>query len=61
MVTAGKVFKLAETTPLSELASKLSNYRREEAYEKSDYKFTLIMEITGSGDTRRFSDDFQHK
>ena len=45
MVTAGKVFKLVEPTPLPELASKLGGYRREEAYEEGDYKFTLVTEI----------------
>jgi len=45
MVTAGKVFKLFETTPLPDLASKLGGYRREEAYEEGDYKFTLVTEI----------------
>jgi hypothetical protein len=45
MVTAGKVFKLAEPTPLSDLASRLSGYRREEPFEEGDYRFTLITEI----------------
>lgn len=45
MVTAGKVFKLVEPTPLADLASKLSGYKREEVYEEGDYKFTLITEI----------------
>jgi hypothetical protein len=47
MVTAGKVFKLVEPTPLSDLASKLSGYRREEEYEEGDYKFNLITEVIG--------------
>jgi hypothetical protein len=47
MVTAGKVFKLVEPTPLSDLASKLNGYRREEEYEESDYKFSLITEVVG--------------
>ena len=46
MVTAGKVFKLVEPTPLPDLASKLSGYRREESYEEGDYKFTLITDVT---------------
>jgi len=45
MVTAGKVFKLVEPTPLPDLATKLAGYRREEAYEEGDYKFTLVTEI----------------
>ena len=45
MVTAGKVFKLVEPMALSDLASKLEGYRREEAYEEGDYKFTLVTEI----------------
>jgi len=47
MVTAGKVFKLTEPMPLPDLASKLSGYRREEAYEEGDYKFTLVTDIVG--------------
>ncbi|MFQ6074092.1 MAG: hypothetical protein ACE5KC_02620 [Candidatus Bathyarchaeia archaeon] len=45
MVVAGKVFRLVESTPLPELATKLSGYRREEPYEEGDYKFTLVTEI----------------
>ena len=45
MVTAGKVFKLVEATPLPDLASKLSGYRREESHEEGDYKFTLITDV----------------
>ncbi len=45
MVTAGKVFKLAELTPLPDLATKLDGYRREEVYEEGDYKFTLLTEV----------------
>jgi hypothetical protein len=47
MVTAGKVFKLVEPTPLPDLASKLSGYRREEEHEEGDYKFSLITEVVG--------------
>ncbi len=47
MVTAGKVFKLVEPPPLSDLASKLSGYRREEEHEEGDYKFSLITEVVG--------------
>ena len=45
MVTAGKVFRLVEPMELSDLASKLDGYRREEAYAEGDYKFTLVTEI----------------
>ena len=45
MVVAGKIFRLVEPTPLPELATKLSGYRREEPYEEGDYKFTLVTEI----------------
>jgi hypothetical protein len=45
MVTAGKVFKLVEPTPLPDLTSRLTGYKKEELYEEGDYKFTLITEI----------------
>jgi len=45
MVVAGKIFRLAESTPLPELATKLGGYGREEPYEEGDYKFTLVTEI----------------
>jgi len=45
MVTAGKVFKIVEPMALSDLASKLEDYRKEEVYEEEDYKFTLVTEI----------------
>jgi len=45
MVVAGKIFKLAEPMALSDLASKLSGYRREEQCEEGDYKFTLVTEV----------------
>ena len=47
MVTAGKVFKLAEALALEDLGSKLGGYRREEEYEEGDRKFGLITEIVG--------------
>lgn len=53
MVTAGKVFKLVELMPLPDLASKLGGYRREEAYEEGDYKFTLITGIAGPMSPRK--------
>ena len=45
MVVAGKIFKLVEPMAFSNLASKLSNHRREEQHEEGDYKFTLITEV----------------
>ena len=45
MVVAGKIFRLAEPTPLPDLLTRLSGYRREEAFEEEDFKFTLITEI----------------
>lgn len=46
MVTAGKVFKLAEPVSLVEIASRLNGHRIEELYEEGDYKFKLVTEIT---------------
>lgn len=45
MVVAGKVFKLSESLSLSEIASKLENYRLEEDYEEGKYSYTLITEV----------------
>lgn len=45
MVTAGKVFKLIEPMPLSDLASKLQGHRNEEPYAEGEYKSTLVTEI----------------
>jgi len=45
MVTAGKVFKTVEPTPLPDLLSRLGGFRREDPYEEGDYKFALITEI----------------
>jgi hypothetical protein len=47
MVVAGKIFKLSEALALSEVASRLENYRFEEDYEEGDYKFTLLTEVVG--------------
>ncbi|MEM1566654.1 MAG: hypothetical protein QW510_06215 [Candidatus Bathyarchaeia archaeon] len=47
MVVAGKVFRLSETLPLDEIASRLEGYRVEEPYEEGDHRFTLITEIVG--------------
>ena len=45
MVTAGKVFRLAEAVSLPDVAVKLKGFRTEEEYEEGDYKFTLVTEI----------------
>jgi len=45
MVLAGKVFKLSEQIPLSDIASKMENFRTEDAYEEGEYKFNLVTEI----------------
>src|SRR3989304_10611773 len=45
MVTGGKVFRVAESISLSDVASKLKGYRTQEDYEEGDFKFTLVTEI----------------
>jgi len=45
MVTAGKVFRLTEPMSLPDIALKLKGYRKEEAYEEGDQKFSLVTEI----------------
>ena len=45
MVVAGKIFKLTEQMALSDIASKLSNHKKEEQHEEAEYKFTLITEV----------------
>jgi len=45
LVTAGKVFRLAEAVTLPDVAVKLKGFRTEEEYEEGDYKFTLVTEI----------------
>ncbi|MCS7125080.1 MAG: hypothetical protein NZ932_06700 [Candidatus Bathyarchaeota archaeon] len=47
MVVAGKVFRLAESLPLDEIASRLEGYHVEEPYEEGDYRFTLVTEVVG--------------
>lgn len=47
MVVAGKVFRLSETLPLDEIASRLDGYHVEEPYEEGGHRFTLITEIVG--------------
>ena len=47
MVVAGKIFKLSKLLALSDIASRLENYRFEETYEEGDYNFTLLTEVAG--------------
>jgi len=45
MVMAGKGFKIAESTSLSDIADKLKGFKTEEDYGEGEYKFTLVTEI----------------
>jgi hypothetical protein len=45
MVVAGKIFKLAEQMPISDVATKLDGYRTEESYEEGDYSFAIVTEV----------------
>ena len=45
MVVAGKIFKLSAPLAISDIASRLDNYRFEETYEEGDYNFTLLTEV----------------
>ncbi|MEM4243985.1 MAG: hypothetical protein QXP44_04200 [Candidatus Bathyarchaeia archaeon] len=47
MVVAGKIFRLLEQLPLSEIAVKLDGYRSEAPFEEGDYRFTLVTEVSG--------------
>ena len=47
MVVAGKVFRLNEQFPITEIAVKLDGYRTEENYEEGDYNFQLVSEVVG--------------
>ena len=47
MVVAGKIFRLSESLPIAEIASRLEDYHTEESYEEGDYKFTLVTEVVG--------------
>ncbi len=47
MVVAGKVFKLSEPLPLSDIVKRLQDYHSEAEYEEGDYKFTLVTEVVG--------------
>jgi len=45
VVVAGKVFKVAESASLADIASRLKGFRVEEDFVESDYKFTLVTEV----------------
>jgi len=47
MVVAGKIFVLSEPLSITEIASRLQNYREEENYEEGDFKFALLSEVVG--------------
>jgi hypothetical protein len=47
MVVAGKIFKLAQTLPVAEIAVMLEGYRTEETYEEGDYNFPIVTEVVG--------------
>jgi hypothetical protein len=47
MVVAGKIFKLEEQVPISDVAATLDGYRTEENYDEGDYNFTLVTDIAG--------------
>jgi len=47
LVVAGKIFRLSEPLSVAEIASRLQDYRTEEAYEEGDYKFELVTEVVG--------------
>lgn len=46
MVVAGKIFKLAEDLPPSEIRSSLTAYRVEESFEEAEYHFPILKEIS---------------
>ena len=47
MVVAGKVFRLSESTPVAEVATKLDGYHTDEVFEEGDYNFDLLTEVRG--------------
>jgi hypothetical protein len=62
MVLAGKVFRLREDLPLPEIAAKLKDFRREEAYDEDAFHASMVTEVKGlslNGDTLQgiFSQD----
>jgi hypothetical protein len=47
MVVAGKIFRLAESMAVAEIATKLDGYRTEEKFEEGDFSFPIVTEVTG--------------
>jgi len=47
MVVAGKIFRLAQLLPVSDIAAKLDGYRTDENFEEGDYSFPIVTEVTG--------------
>jgi hypothetical protein len=47
MVVAGKIFRLAESMALADIAAKLDGYRTEENFEEGDFSFPIVTEVTG--------------
>lgn len=46
MVVAGKVFRLSEEVPTSEIKQSLGDYHIEEDFEEENYKFPLVKEVS---------------
>lgn len=47
MVVAGKVFRLEEDLPTSEVRKNLADYHVEESFEEGEYRFPLVRETSG--------------
>lgn len=47
MVVAGKIFKIKEPLPLTDISTQLDGYHIEEPYEEGDYNFVLETEVSG--------------
>jgi hypothetical protein len=63
MVVAGKIFRLAENLPTSEIKSSLSKYHVEETFEEGEYHFPVMKEVSnlraeGKGIRGLYSHDF---
>lgn len=63
MVVAGKIFRLAEDLPTSEIKGSLSEYHVEETFEEGEYHFPVMKEVTnlraeGKGIRGLYSHDF---
>jgi len=63
LVVAGKIFRLAEDLPTSEIKSSLSEYHVEETFEEGEYHFPIMKEVTsiraeGRGIRGLYSHDF---